>query len=309
MPAESTRQDLVFAGLSLLWPKTTGSLPQTGRGFGKSDPMPPDWRVEECIQFIQEFLKVLDLDSVSLIGLSMGGAFAIGFALRAPTCVERLVLVDSVGLGGAIPGGLRSYLARHLPFLDELRWAVVRRNRTVVRRILCAPLVSHPELAIEEALDEIMLMARKPGAGAAFRQLRRSEYRWRGFRTNYLDRLSEIRVPTLIVQGADDPLVPVTSAERAHHRLRHSQLEIIPGCGHLPPIERPEVFNKLVCRFMESSRQPIRDKVRRVFRRQFPVAARPAGLFFWRRTPADSSRAKRNGKCLKLEPTSLEHSI
>jgi pimeloyl-ACP methyl ester carboxylesterase len=302
------------AGLSFRW--TIPALAKDHRvfapdwpGFGESDPMPPDWRVEECIQFIQEFLEVLDLDRVSLIGLSMGGAFAIGFTLRSPACVERLVLVDSVGSGGAIPGGLRSYLALHLPFLDELRWAVVRRNRTVVHRILCAPLVCHPALAIDQALDEIMLMVRKPGAGAAFRRLRRSEYRWRGFRTNYLERLSEIQVPTLIVHGADDPLVPVISAERAHHRVRHSQLEIIPRCGHLPPIEQPEVFNELVCRFMEDPRRPIRDRVHRVLRRRFPVAARPAGPFFWRRTPADSSRAKSNGKCLKLEPTSLARLI
>jgi pimeloyl-ACP methyl ester carboxylesterase len=263
--------------------------------------MPPDWRVEECILFIQDLLTASGLERVGLIGLSMGGAFAIGFALHAPSCVERLVLVDSVGLGGAIPGGHPSYFALHLPFLDELRWFLAGKNRTIVRRALCAPLASHPEAVIEEALDEIMAIVRKPGADAAFRQLLRSEYGWRGFRTNYLDRLSKIQVPTLIVHGAEDPLVPVGSAERAHRQLPNSQLEIIPRCGHLPPIEQPELFNLLVCRFLNEPPRRVRDRIRCPMRRQFPVTAQPAEALFWRRTTADSIADNANSKLLKLE--------
>lgn len=71
------------AGLSFRW--TIPALAKRYRvfapdwpGFGKSDAMPPDWRVEECILFIQDLLKALGLKHVSLIGLSMGGAFALG---------------------------------------------------------------------------------------------------------------------------------------------------------------------------------------------------------------------------------------
>jgi pimeloyl-ACP methyl ester carboxylesterase len=280
------------AGLSFRW--TIPALAKQHRvfapdwpGFGESDAMPPNWQVEECILFIQDLLKALGLERVALIGLSMGGAFAIGFALHAPSCVERLVLVDSVGLGGPIPGGYLSYFALHLPFLDELCWFLARKSRTIVRRTLCLPLASRSEAAIEDALDEIMAIARKPGAGAAFRQLRRSEYRWRGLRTNYLDRLSEMQVPTLIVHGAEDPLIPVCWAERAHLQLPNSQLEIISRCGHLPPIEQPELFNRLVCRFLNEPPKRVRDRIRCLMRRQFPVTARPAEGLFRRRTAAD----------------------
>ena len=92
--------------------------------------------------------------------------------------------------------------------VDELRWALLTRVPTLARRSMCAPLLDQSGAAIEEAFDEIIRLARKPGAGAAFRQLQRSEYRWRGLRTNYLDRLSEIQVPTLIVHGAEDRLFP-----------------------------------------------------------------------------------------------------
>jgi len=101
-------------------------------------------------------------------------------------------------------------------------------------------------------LDEIVRLGRRAGAGAAFRQLQRSEYRWRGMRTNYLHRLSEVKVRTLLVHGTKDPLVPVGWAERAHHLMKYSKLELIPECGHLPPVEQPELFNRIIRDFLLS---------------------------------------------------------
>ena len=69
-------------------------------------------------------------------------------------------------------------------------------------------------------------------------------------RTNYLDRLSEIKVPTLLVHGMEDRIVPVTWAERAHRLIKNSTIELIPECGHLPPIEKPDLFNRLIRRFL-----------------------------------------------------------
>jgi pimeloyl-ACP methyl ester carboxylesterase len=219
-------------------------------GFGESDAMPITWRVEECVKFLADLLDALGLKRANLIGVSMGGGFALGFALEAPQKVERLVLVNSGGLGREIPGGFLSYFAMRLPFMDELRWALLIRSRTIARRILCAALVNRKEALSEEVLEEIIRLARRPGAGAAFRQLQRSEYQWMGLRTNYAHRLSEVKVPTLIVHGAQDRIVPVSWAQRAHNLIKNSRLEIIRRCGHMPPIEQPEVFNEIVRCFL-----------------------------------------------------------
>jgi pimeloyl-ACP methyl ester carboxylesterase len=218
-------------------------------GFGKSEAMPITWRVEECVEFLADLLDTLNFRRASLIGVSMGGGFALGLAIRAPERVERLVLVNSAGLGCEIPGGVLSYLMMRLPLVDELRWALLTRSRILVRRTLCAPFANQPEVLSEEMLDEILRLARRTGAGAAFRQLQRSEYQWQGLRTNYSHRLSEIKVPTLIVHGAEDTIVPLSWAERAHRLIRNSQLKIIPGCGHMPPVEQPGLFNEIVRRF------------------------------------------------------------
>ena len=223
-------------------------------GFGRSDPMPMAWRVEECVDFVGEILDALDLKRVSLMGVSMGGAFALGFTLRAPERIDRLVLVDSAGMGNDIPGGLLSFLTMRLPLLDELRWTLLVGNRTLARRILCAALVNGDQVLTEEMLDEIILLARQAGAGAAFRQLQRSEYQWHGLRTNYLPQLSEVKIPTLLVHGAEDGIVPVSWAERAHHLMKNSRIEIIPRCGHLPPVENPELFNRIVEDFLFGQR-------------------------------------------------------
>jgi pimeloyl-ACP methyl ester carboxylesterase len=238
-------------------------------GFGRSDAMPIAWRVEECVEFIAELLDALGLKRASLIGVSMGGGFAVGFTVRSPERVERLVLVNSAGLGRKIPGGFLSYLAMRLPFVDELRWALLLRSRTLRRRTVCGPLFNRKELLSDEVLDEIIRLARRAGTGAAFRQLQRSEYRWQGLRTNYSHRLSEIKAETLIVHGATDSIVPLSWAERAHRLIRNSRLEILNQCGHLPPIEQPDRFNAIIRRFF---------RVPMLARKNYPIADSTSSL-------------------------------
>src|SRR4029077_4333570 len=140
-------------------------------GFGQSDAMPTTWRVEECVDFVGSLLDTIGLERVILVGVSMGGAFALGFTLRAPERVERLVLVDSAGLGSEIPGGLLSYLRVQMPLLDELSWTALTASRTLARRNLGTALLSQKELFSEEVLAQYPPPPRRAGAGTAFRQL------------------------------------------------------------------------------------------------------------------------------------------
>ena len=94
-----------------------------------------------------------------------------------------------------------------------------------------------------------MGLARKRHAGAATRQLQRREVRWSGLRTNYVNRLSEIAIPTLILHGENDRLLPIRIAERAHRLIPNSRLEVVPDCGHLAPLEHPEAVNRALPQF------------------------------------------------------------
>jgi pimeloyl-ACP methyl ester carboxylesterase len=219
-------------------------------GFGDSDPMPERWGFAKGSAFLSPLLAALELERASLVGLSMGGGIALGFALMAPERVDRLVLIDSACLSEAIPGGRRTWFAVHMPGWSALQWRILAANRNVTRWVLQRA-THNPEDVTPERLDRVMRHLRRPAAGAAFRKWERQEVGWRGLRTCYVDRLPTLSVATLILHGADDPLLSVAVAERAHRLIPHSRLEIIPDCGHLAPLDQPEAVSRALSAFLQ----------------------------------------------------------
>lgn len=218
-------------------------------GFGESDPMPAGWGFAECSAFLGPLLDALGLPRASLAGLSMGGGIALGFALQGPERVERLALIDSACLDDAIPGGRSTWFFVHTPALNPIGWSLLGSSRHLMRRALLRHMRHRPELVAPKLIDDLMRLARKHRGGGAVLQWQRREITRSGLRTNYLNRLSEITIPTLILHGDDDRLLPVAIAERAHRLIRNSRLEVIPDCGHLAPLEQPEAVNRALCQF------------------------------------------------------------
>lgn len=242
---------------SLSWSPSIGPLAAGHRvfapdfpGYGKSDKLRVAYSTPYFIDFVDAFLDALGLESASLVGLSMGGASALGLALSSPDRVERLVLVDSYGLGRDVPWRALSYMIVHMPVLNEFFWWLEARSEVFVkwslRTSMCSPGTVTPEL-----VKEVTAMMREPGTGRAFRVWQKSELEWRGLRTDFTPWLSELRVPTLILHGAKDTLVPPAWAGRAHDRIPGSELHILPGCGHWLPRERPAEMITLVSRFLD----------------------------------------------------------
>ena len=105
-------------------------------GYGESDKPEMEYSTEYYVGFLERLMNALGLEKASLVGISMGGAISLGFALRSPQRVEKLVLVDSHGLGGEVPGGVASYALVRLPLLNKLVWAALKRSRRMVRASL-----------------------------------------------------------------------------------------------------------------------------------------------------------------------------
>jgi pimeloyl-ACP methyl ester carboxylesterase len=219
-------------------------------GYGGSDGPDGRYTLDFYAGFLGRLMDALGLERASLVGLSLGGGAALGFALRSPERVDRLVLVDSYGLGTDIPWGRLGYLLVRAPLVNDLAYALLRRSRRMVRWSLYN--LVHDRSAVDAALvEEAYRLVRKPGAGHAFRSFQKDEVGWRGLRTSYVDRLREVSAPTLIVHGANDEAVPVAWAYRAHDLIPGSELRVIPRCGHWPPRERPEEFNRIVVEFLK----------------------------------------------------------
>jgi pimeloyl-ACP methyl ester carboxylesterase len=220
-------------------------------GFGDSDPMPAGWGFAEYSVFLGPLLDALGLTRASLAGISMGGGVALGFALQAPERVEKLALIDSACLDGAIPGGRLTWFLVHMPGLNVIGSWLLKSSRRLMRWALLRHMRHRPDLATPELIEDLMRLARKRRAGGAVLEWQRREITWNGLRTNYVHRLPEIAIPTLILHGDDDRLLPVAIAERAHRLIPNSRLEIIPDCGHLAPLEQPEAVNRALREFLQ----------------------------------------------------------
>jgi pimeloyl-ACP methyl ester carboxylesterase len=218
-------------------------------GYGESDKPKVRYSTEYYVDLLSHLMEALGLEKASLVGSSMGGAICLGFSLRWPQRVEKLVLVDSHGLGKEVPGGVTSYLVVRLPLLNKVVWALLGRSRRMIRWSL-QTVFHQPKAVTSSLVDEIFQAAKKPGVGLAWRTWQRNEIGWSGLHTNFVDRLHTLAVPTLILHGAEDRYVPVSWAQRAHNMIRDSQLYIFQQCGHWLTREKPAEFDRAVLEFL-----------------------------------------------------------
>ncbi|MBM4460119.1 MAG: alpha/beta fold hydrolase [Chloroflexi bacterium] len=247
----------------LSWSLAAPALAQTHRviapdwpGYGDSERPDVGYSTDYYVGFLLEFMARLDLPRASLVGISMGGAIALGAILRQPERVERLVLVDSYGLQPTAPAHKLSWLFVRLPGVNALTWALVRNSRAMARASLTG-IFHDPRRVTDDLVDQVLAEMRKPRTGAAFMAFQRHDIQWQGLRTFYLDRLHEIAAPALIIHGERDSLVPLACARQAQQRIRGARLEALPGCGHWPQREKPEEFNRLVASFLAAEEPPV----------------------------------------------------
>ncbi len=217
-------------------------------GYGESDD-PGETTTEYYVDVLSGFLDALELDSSVLVGISMGGSAALGYALDNPDRVSELVLVDSYGLRDAVPGGTRSYLLANTPFANLFGRQFAAASETGTR-LAIGEFVYDPAELDDAFVGEVNERLREPGAGSTFFSFMREEFRPDGVRTDYSDRLSELRVPTLLVHGAEDPLVPIEWSETAAASIPDATLEVLDRCGHWPPRERPAEFHDVLAAFL-----------------------------------------------------------
>lgn len=241
----------------LSWGAAMGALAARHRvfapdlpGYGESDRPDAPYTTAYYLQFVAALLDALALPQAALAGLSMGGALALGTALAHPERVARLVLADSYGIQRRVALHKISYLSVKTPGIIEATWALLRRSRSLTVSTL-GTLFANPALMPTELVDELFAEAGKPQAGRAFTRYQRDELHWNGLRTVYLDRLGEIRCPTLLIHGAQDQAVPLACAQEAQRQIAGARLYIIENAAHWAQREKPQEFNRVVSEFLE----------------------------------------------------------
>ena len=220
-------------------------------GYGSSDPLPGVYSTESYIHFLEGFLDALALEEVCLVGFSKGGAISLGFTLHYPERVSKLVLVSSYALSGAVHVPLLPYLALRTPGLAQVVWRSLRSVKGLLPLYLKNLVFGDADNVTDKLIAEIREPLSKEGSEQAFMTWMRGEMGPLHLKTNYADRLPELRTPTLLLHGTKDLVVPARRAKRAADLIPNVHLELLRGCGHWVPREAPERFVDTLRTFLE----------------------------------------------------------
>ena len=247
---------LVFVhGLAGCWQNWLENVPHFAKthrvvavdlpGFGESELPNEDITIPGYGRFVDAFLGEVGVERGTIVGNSMGGFISAEVALNHPSRVDKLVLVSAAGLVTVAPG--RLMLAKRVAPYFHLGMArtVSRREHWVrrrgLRRMFLYGVATHPDLLQPELCFEIASGAGKDGFLDAFGAVLDYDFR---------DRLSDVKQPTLIVWGRNDKIVPVGGAHEYERLISDSRKEILEDTGHVPMIERPHRFNRLLDEFL-----------------------------------------------------------
>ncbi len=221
-------------------------------GHGESAKPLGDYSLGAFASGIRDLLSMLDVPTVTVVGHSFGGGIAMQLAYQHPHLVDRIVLVGSGGLGREVSWLLRILTLPGAEYLMPIWFPrpIVERA-TGVGRELGRRNIRSPRLA--EMWRAYSSLAGAPNRTAFVRTMR-GIIEPGGQMVNALDRLYlAAHLPTLIVWGDHDGIIPVEHAYAAHKAIEGSQLEILEGAGHFPHVESPDVFNDVLIDFMQST--------------------------------------------------------
>jgi pimeloyl-ACP methyl ester carboxylesterase len=206
------------------------------RGFGDSSVAPP-YSMEQYADDLRHLLDQLRIESVVLVGCSMGGYASFAFWRRHRQRVRALVLADT--RAGA---DSEETLARRRHLIEVAR----TEGATAVANLQISSIVGKTTREKQpdtyDAVHRMMAQASVEGIVGAVEAMM--------LRPDSTASLATIDVPTLIVVGEEDVPTPVKEARAMHERIPGSRLEIITQAGHLSNSERPAAFNHVLTEFL-----------------------------------------------------------
>lgn len=202
-------------------------------GFGSTDSsVDGTYSISGWVDHLAAFLDALELESVHLVGNSLGGWISLEFARRYPARVQRMVLM---GTGGAPspPGSMLRQHQGYEPDLAGMRQLLL--DFVVDESIVTDALVAHRFEA-----------SRTPEAAARFHATSAARARDRDADPLTEEKLRAVTHPTLLLHGREDRIIPATWSWTVHSWLANSDLHVFSNCGHWSQIERVDDFNELV---------------------------------------------------------------
>lgn len=217
------------------------------RDIGDSDPYTASYTSADQADDAAGVLRALGVNRAHVVGISMGGFVALELALRQPALVQRLVLVSTSAGGSTHTQPSTEFMSRML--LPEYRTGEIgeRAKRTYAAIMAPGYCEAHPD-----EWEQIAENARyKPQSDESYQR------QWMSCQThNVADRLDQIAVPTLVIHGDFDPLVPVQNGRYLAAHIPGARYIEYPNIGHIPIVERAADFNRDVLAFLAEENSP-----------------------------------------------------
>lgn len=213
-------------------------------GFGSSDkPLDIKFNVSIYADYILKFMDKLKIEKAIFCGNSLGGAISVKIYLKDSKKVEKLILVNSAGYVIGLSNFL--YLAEGIPteaFLKVLKKFL--NDDFYIRSVM--KMVFFKQDIVDKIFDKYAEPLRQEGVAEFIVNLSRAMDD-----LNIKDDLPRVEVPTLIIWGEYDKVLPVENAYHFHKLIKNSKLKILKDSGHVPMEECPEEIAKEINSFCQ----------------------------------------------------------
>ncbi len=247
-----------FGASTFSWREVMAPLSETGTviaydrpAFGLTE-RPLTWEEdnpytqESNIALLLGLMDALGIQKAILVGNSAGGTLATAFTLAHPERVGALIEVDAA-VYQTIPDSPPLYWLLNTPQMDHLGPLIARRLGA-----------SNGEDFLKNAWHDLSKLASDPSIQAGYRQPFMVDnwdralwaYTQAARAPDFIDRLAHITVPTLVISGDDDQIVPVEASRQLAEDIPGAIYQVIENCGHLPQEECPQAFMAVVLDFL-----------------------------------------------------------
>jgi 3-oxoadipate enol-lactonase len=207
------------------------------RGHGGSDAPSGAYTLELLAEDVIKLLDALEIDRVHFVGLSLGGMIGQRLAVNDSRRLKSLTLCDTAAM---VPAEAQPLWQERM---DKARKEGMKALSDQTMERWFTPSFLKQKFKILALIREQLLATPVSGYIGCAEAIRR---------LNYLDRLSEIKIPTLIMVGEDDPGTPVSASEAMQERISNSTLVKLPSARHLSNVEQAEAFNAALLKFLRS---------------------------------------------------------
>lgn len=216
-------------------------------GFGESDKPNCRYTIDFFLKVITGFIQHFHYKKVTLIGNSLGGGLALMMAIRHPNMIAKMVLASPVGFSKQLP---RSFRLMSLSYINAV---FLKPTFEKSRKGIKDATVQH-QFITDEYVQLFFNYLKLPATKRALLNVLSSMATVFGIKSHLINEVSQnlplVKHKTLIIWGKQDPLLPLDYARAQIAKLPNAELVALNNCGHVPQLEMPDAFNRLVMGFI-----------------------------------------------------------